>query len=124
MPAQTKLPFAENTVIAASAALPENGSVRFTLPRPAPQPPVDCFAVRRKGVVHAFVNQCRHWPLSLDMETGDFWDFDERYLQCKTHGALFELDGMCIAGPCTGERLVKLPVEESEGQIRLNTGSL
>lgn len=99
-----------------SAALAETGCVRFEIPRPGLRP-LPCFAVRKRGRAYAYLNRCMHWPVTLDMETNDFWDFEARFLQCRTHGALYQLDGLCIAGPCTGERLIVLPVVEQEGGV-------
>lgn len=114
-----QLPFAETIEICKSDELPEGGTVRFEIPRQG-RWPLPCFAVRKKGNVAAFVNRCAHWPVTLDMETGDFWDYEHHYLQCRTHGALYDLKGLCVAGPCTGESLVPLPVEERAGQVVLD----
>lgn len=97
--------------------------MRFEIPR-AGHWPLPCFAVRKKGKVYAFVNRCAHWPVTLDMETGDFFDYDERHLQCRTHGALYDLKGHCFAGPCTGERLHTLPIEDRDGQLVLDRSRL
>ena len=105
--------------LAHSRDLDERQSLRFELEVKGGHI-LPCFMVRKDGVVHGFVNRCMHWPVSLDTETGDFWDYDEQYLQCKVHGALYELSGLCIAGPCTGDRLVKLPVFEDGGKIFLD----
>ena len=43
---------------------------------------------------------------------------DRRYLMCYTHGALYEAaTGFCIAGPCKGESLYRLPVQVDRGDI-------
>lgn len=62
--------------------------------------------VRRGPLLAGYVDSCPHasWPLAA---------FDDRFLTrngahilCSGHGALFELaDGLCVAGPCLGERL-------------------
>lgn len=105
--------------LAASTDLSERQSIRFSLEVDGGHV-LPCFMVRKDGVVHAFVNRCMHWPVSLDSDTGDFWDYDEEYLQCKVHGALYELSGLCIAGPCSGDRLAVLPVFEVQGRIYLD----
>jgi nitrite reductase/ring-hydroxylating ferredoxin subunit len=39
-------------------------------------------------------------------------------LLCSTHGAVYEArSGRCIGGPCNGTPLVKLRLEERDGQV-------
>ncbi|MGI8906763.1 MAG: Rieske (2Fe-2S) protein [Candidatus Sumerlaeaceae bacterium] len=67
------------------------------------------FVFRRNGVLHAYRNQCRHRPLTLDYGDGELFTEDRRYLLCRNHGALYEPEtGLCIAGPCTGASLFRL----------------
>lgn len=75
------------------------------------------FLIRAEGQVRGFVDSCPHagWPLS---------SLDERYLTrdgrrilCAGHAALFDLDGLCTAGPCLGERLTGWPVEVRDGEV-------
>ncbi len=110
-------------VVCSSFEISEGHSFRFDLPWPDGKK-VHCFLLRKGGVVYGYVNLCMHWPVTLDMETGDFWDYDERHIQCKTHGALYELSGLCIAGPCTGDALYVLPVTESEGRVLVDMDRL
>lgn len=118
---QTELPFAERMDLGPSARLREGGVLPFSIVSSRTRHPIPCFVVRKRGRVHAFVNRCMHWPVTLDMETNDFWDVEGEYIQCKTHGALYEaFTGTCIAGPCTGETLIRLPVHECNGQIYLD----
>lgn len=118
---QSELPFAERMDLGPSVALPEGGALRFAIVSPRTRHPIPCFVVRKRGRVHAFVNRCMHWPVTLDMETNDFWDVDGEYIQCKTHGALYEAPtGLCVAGPCAGEVLIRLPVHEADGRIYLD----
>jgi nitrite reductase/ring-hydroxylating ferredoxin subunit len=72
---------------------------------------VDGFLVNDNGSFHAYVNRCRHMPTPLDFIRDQFVSEDGRYLMCYTHGALYERStGLCIAGPCKGETLYRLPV--------------
>lgn len=78
------------------------------------------FAIRHGGLVHAFMNQCPHAFTELDWNPGEFFDDTALYLICSTHGALFEPStGLCVAGPCRGARLSRLPVCEREGEVFL-----
>lgn len=75
------------------------------------------------GTVRAYLNQCKHLPIPLDGGSRRFFDPDGRLLECGTHGASYRLeDGLCIAGPCEGERLDALPVEETAEGIVLHVG--
>lgn len=75
------------------------------------------FLVRAGGRVVGFVDSCPHagWPLA---------GFDDRYLTrsnehilCAGHGALFRLDGTCVAGPCAGQRLTDWAVAARDGAV-------
>jgi nitrite reductase/ring-hydroxylating ferredoxin subunit len=72
---------------------------------------IDAFLVNDQGRFHAYVNRCRHMATPLDFIRDQFLSEDGRYLMCYTHGALYEFaSGVCIAGPCKGEALYRLPV--------------
>ena len=106
--------------ICASSDLVEGGAgVRFELDPKAHFTPVG-FAVRHRGAVRAFVNRCPHAGTELDWNPGEFFDETLLYLQCSTHGALFEPgNGRCVAGPCRGASLEPLAVAERDGQVIL-----
>lgn len=75
------------------------------------------FIVRRGHEARGFVDSCPHagWPLSaLDDR---YLTRDERHILCAGHGALFELDGRCVAGPCMGDHLMPWPVEVQGGEV-------
>lgn len=75
------------------------------------------FVVRRGAEVAGYVDSCPHagWPLaSLD---GRYLTRDGAHLLCAGHGALFDLAGACVAGPCYGQRLAPWPVTVSEGEV-------
>jgi len=79
---------------------------------------VDAFLVNHGGRFHAYVNRCRHMPTPLDFVRDQFLSEDRRYLMCYTHGALYDFaTGKCIAGPCKGELLYRLPVKVDRGEI-------
>ncbi len=89
--------------------------MRFELAAATPEA---AFVVRSAGLVHAYLNQCRHIPVELDWEPGRFFDSSGLYLVCATHGATYRAnDGVCIEGPCTGRRLQALEAVEFDGAV-------
>ena len=115
---------ANERVIAASTDLADGGSgVRFTIDRDGRQ--IAGFAIRYAGRVHAYANACAHRAVELDWIPGAFFDAGGAHLVCSLHGALYEPHtGLCVAGPCVGARLAKLPVRENatDGSIVLLDG--
>jgi len=80
----------------------------------------DGFLAWYNGEVLAYENRCRHIPISLDYGDGRFFTPDGQFFICQTHGATYEpLTGKCIAGPCPGSFLTKVPIEVSNGEILL-----
>jgi len=62
--------------------------------------------------------------LNLEFQPDDFLNYDETYIQCSTHGAMFTLDtGFCVLGPCKGDRLNEVHFELQEGHIILTEPS-
>lgn len=63
-------------------------------------------AIRRKGQLYLYLNRCPHRGIPLEWQPDQFLDFERQYIQCSTHGALFQIDsGRCIQGPCQGQSL-------------------
>jgi len=60
----------------------------------------------------AYVNVCPHVPIPLDRGGDEFLSEDGATLACRSHGALFDPgSGVCVSGPCRGDRLRSIPVE-------------
>ena len=79
---------------------------------------LDAILINDQGNYYAYVNRCRHMPTPLDFVRDEFYSDDRRYLQCYTHGALYEFaSGLCVAGPCKGESLYRLPVQVDGGEV-------
>ena len=80
------------------------------------------FAIRHRGVVHAYLNVCAHQQVELDWLPGAFFDVDRETLVCALHGARYAPDtGRCVSGACTGGKLVRVPVVvRDDGAIVLN----
>lgn len=78
------------------------------------------FAVKRDGEIFVYVNSCPHIGIPLEFLPDDFLDSEQRFILCANHGALFEIDnGMCVAGPCTGQALLPVPFTLNNGVIEI-----
>ncbi len=76
------------------------------------------FVIRHASGISAYRNECRHIPMTMDWVENRFLSRDGCYIQCSTHGALFEIDtGLCVAGPPEGKTLRSLDVREENGEI-------
>jgi nitrite reductase/ring-hydroxylating ferredoxin subunit len=81
-------------------------------------------------VVTAWANACLHQPLPLDVTAEPVeiapgvraapMDDDRVHLLCLSHGALYRTrDGYCVSGPCVGQSLVPIEVEQRGDALTL-----
>ena len=93
------------------AQLPPWSSVRFPLDARR-----EGFAVRAAdGSLHAYVNVCPHRAEPVDVGDGRLW-IDRGTIECQAHGAQFNpATGACLGGPCAGQPLIRLEIEERDG---------
>ena len=106
------------TLLARLAELPDGAAREFALTDS--EWPLTGFLVRVGNAVHAYLNRCPHALRQLNFQPNRFLNPDGTLIQCCSHGALFERDtGLCVAGPCVGESLRRLPVTLANGEIRL-----
>ena len=74
--------------------------------------PLRGFVVRASKGVAAYVNTCPHAGHPLNFRPDKFLTPDRNLILCASHGALFTRDeGLCIAGPCPGQALRRVPIE-------------
>jgi nitrite reductase/ring-hydroxylating ferredoxin subunit len=107
---------AKRLICTSSELVDGKQGVRFSVERYGKMEPA--FAVRYDGQVYGYINRCAHVPVELDWAEGEFFDLTGLYLMCSTHGATYLPDsGRCIRGPCSGGRLIPLPMVELEGNI-------
>ena len=67
--------------------------------------------VADRAGVRAFENLCPHARLPLNGAADRFFDAGHTVLVCVNHGAHFDpVTGLCLRGPCKGERLRAFPV--------------
>lgn len=104
-------------LICASGALVDGGDgVRF--PVATRDGRADGFVVRYQGVVRGYLDRCAHVGIELDWERNKFFDRSGLYLMCATHGAVYAPEsGRCAGGPCRGQGLRVITVEERDGTV-------
>lgn len=72
----------------------------------------EAFVLRTEGGFTAFLNECPHWAVELDLGDGHFYDEAIGRIYCKNHGALFHpVTGLCETGPCLGRSLERFETE-------------
>lgn len=79
------------------------------------------FAIRYRGVAHAYLNRCTHVAMEMDYQPNRFFDDTGHWLLCATHGAAYlPASGQCAGGPCRGG-LVKVALTECDGVVHWHT---
>ena len=79
---------------------------------------IEAFALHRNGEFHAYLNRCRHVPMTMDWVENQFFTDDGEYIQCATHGACYVPEtGECVEGPPFGKFLIRVPLEIRYGEI-------
>ena len=92
------------------ASLSLNSAREFTIEHDAR--PEECFVIHVKQHFYAYKNRCPHTGVNLNWQPDQFFDYENRFIQCSTHGALFRCeDGYCVRGPCAGASLERLPLK-------------
>lgn len=82
--------------------------------------PVSVMAIRKGDDVFVYENLCPHIGAPLDFPPGQFLSDDGTHIQCATHAALFRIeDGICVEGPCEGDKLRPLAVVIEDGAVFL-----
>lgn len=105
--------------------LEEPGSQAFERELPGEEQPLEFFVVRRDGEVYAYRNRCPHTGAPLEWQPDSFLDMDGSFIECAMHGALFEMDsGLCIHGPCVGDRLQPVPLRREGDEVYLDWSAL
>ncbi len=102
-------------------ALRAAGALLLALPRQGTRPRQAILVLDEAGHPRAYLNECRHLPVPLDGGSGELFDVSGRYLLCGTHGALYEpRTGLCVEGPCVGQRLVRLGLRRDGERLWLD----
>jgi nitrite reductase/ring-hydroxylating ferredoxin subunit len=76
------------------------------------------FVVRRGAAAVGYVDRCPHAGVPLAQQLDDYLTPSGAMIACSWHGALFTLDdGLCVGGPCLGQRLTAWPVTVTNGIV-------
>lgn len=76
------------------------------------------FVVRRGSQVFGYVDRCPHMGLPLAQTLDDYLAPRGDLIACSWHSALFTIDeGVCVGGPCMGQRLSPWPVRIVEAML-------
>ena len=79
---------------------------------------IEAFVLNHGGELHAYLNRCRHVPMTMDWVENQFYTEDGEYIQCATHGACYKPDtGECVEGPPFGKFLIRVPLRLENGEI-------
>lgn len=106
--------------VASVDELPEGCSKKFTLTCDGQQ--AEGFVVNYRGSFFAYLNRCCHIPMPMDWFENQFLSEDGRFIICATHGATYDpATGECVAGPCPGEYLQRLPLQVVDGAVLVAT---
>lgn len=98
-------------VLCSFEALPDGGARGFD---PADEGQDTLFVVRRGEQAHAWADSCPHHGTPMAWRKDAYLNAAGDRIVCAAHGALFEIDtGVCVLGPCLGDRLRAVPVHMS-----------
>ena len=74
--------------------------------------------IHKDGACFAYRNVCPHFSIQLDNAQGRFFTYQNRYIMCAHHSAMFEVDtGLCVDGPCKAHSLQAENVVVEDGQV-------
>lgn len=103
-------------LVAREAELPVGSTRKFCFERNGRT--VSAFVANFRGTLVAYVNECVHLPISIDLDDNDFFTCDGNFFVCKTHGSVYDPSGgQCIGGPGQGKSLERLPVVIEDGAV-------
>ena len=104
------------TMLCAVADMEDPGGKGLRVGRREPM-----FVIRDGETVYGYMNVCPHQGTTLDWKPDAFLTVEKDYIQCATHGAIFEINtGLCTWGPCHGRRLGPVKIRLDGGNVMLD----
>lgn len=83
------------------------------------------FVIRKGADVFVYENRCPHNGSSMAWITNGYLTGDNSQIECYLHGARFGIqDGVCVFGPCEGDKLAAIPFRIVDGALIISTKSL
>jgi nitrite reductase/ring-hydroxylating ferredoxin subunit len=108
-----------DVLLCKSGDIPEGGCLGFD---PDNHGQDSLFVVRHGGRLYGWRNACPHVDgAPMAWRKHAYMNASGSHLACHAHGALFQPDtGVCVQGPCLGQRLQSLQVKEhDDGRVTL-----
>ena len=76
------------------------------------------FIVYFDAKYYAYRNKCQHFAVELDWDNNKFFEEEDEFIVCATHGAIYEpSSGKCLMGPCAGKNLEILNLKVLEDKL-------
>jgi nitrite reductase/ring-hydroxylating ferredoxin subunit len=95
--------------------LPEGSSRGFD---PQARGLASVFAVRLGSELHVYADSCPHHGTPMAWRRDAYLNAAGDRIVCAAHGAQFETDtGLCVLGPCLGDRLSPVPWRIADGEL-------
>ncbi|MCS4533488.1 Rieske (2Fe-2S) protein [Neisseria montereyensis] len=94
----------EKIFLCSQEELDEAGVIK--VPHPT-QSGITIMLIKKDDHCFAYRNICPHYSIQLDNAKGRFFTYQNRYIMCAHHSAMFEIEtGLCVDGPCKNHSLV------------------
>ena len=103
-------------VLASTSGVAPGACIRFMIVLEGVETPA--FAVSTPSGWRAYVDRCRHLPLTLDAGGGELSMDGGRTLVCMRHDANYDAaNGACLSGACEDRALTALALELRGGEL-------
>lgn len=72
---------------------------------------LDLILIKNNQQYYAYHNICPHFSIQLDNAKGRFFTYENQWIMCAHHSAMFEIStGLCVDGPCKARHLTPEPI--------------
>ena len=87
--------------------------------------PLEMFDIRQGNSAFGYLNRCPHAGHALNWQSDRFLTNKRDLILCQSHGARFTIDeGLCVLGPCPGERLRPIKLLLHDGDVLVDVRDL